>query len=291
MDHGQHEPAGRGRGEQAACRPVDVRERERERGRHEELPRRGRRQPERRVGAALRGRERGHRHLRADDRQRRANTAEEGVAGLVRDDDGEWREHRGLVQDNLRRVEEGDTRDERQEAMPERERVAGMQPTVGELVHGVERERVERLELAHAREMEEAVAPDLAGDPPEQNAQSDAEAQRPPAAGAEALGTGSAPNEGQRDDGGREQQHERQAKRPAHGERDRQRPEDHRQRPDERDRDAAQPERAGDDGAGEQQDPGREREPQQRHRSSSSGIRPDASQAATSLYIRPRSSR
>ena len=36
---------------------------------------------------------------------------------------------------------------------------------------------------------------------------------------------------------------------------------------------------------------GREREAQQGHRSSSSGMRPDASQSAASRYMRPRSSR
>ena len=174
--------------------------------------------------------------------------------------------------------------------MPEREGVAGVQPAVRELVDGVERERVERLELAHAREVEEAVAADLAGDVPEQDAEHRTRAEHPPAAG-QPLGARSAPGEPQRDDAGREQQHERQAQRRAGGERHRERSEQDRERPGERGRGAAQPERAGDDGAREQQDPGREREPQQRHRSSSSGIRPDASHAAASRYIRPRSSR
>ena len=85
---------------------------------------------------------------------------------------------------------------------------------------------------------------------------------------------------------GCEQQHERQAQRRAGDERHRERAEQDRERPGERGRGAAQPERAGDDGAREQQDPGREREPQQRHRSSSSGIRPEASQRG-SVAVHP----
>ena len=43
-----------------------------------------------------------------------------------------------------------------------------MEPAVRELVHPVQRQAVERDELAHAREMEEPVAPDLTCDVPEE---------------------------------------------------------------------------------------------------------------------------
>ena len=66
--------------------------------------------------------------------------------------------------------------------MPERERVAGVEPAVGELVDGVERERVERVELPHAREVEEPVAADLAGDVPEQEPEHGAGDEDPAAA-------------------------------------------------------------------------------------------------------------
>ena len=114
------------------------------------------------------------------DRDRRADAPEERVAGLVGDEQRERREHGGLVQDDLGRVDERDTRNERQKAVPEREGVAGMEAAVGELVDRLEREGVERLQLADPREMEEAVAADLAGDVPEQHAEHDAGAQHPP---------------------------------------------------------------------------------------------------------------
>src|SRR3712207_8063084 len=44
--------------------------------------------------------------------------------------------------------------------LPEREGVPRVQAAVAELVHGHERERVERLELPHAREVEQAVPSD-----------------------------------------------------------------------------------------------------------------------------------
>ena len=75
---------------------------------------------------------------------------------------GERREDARLVQNDARRVDAADLGDERQKPVPERERVAGMETPVGELVHPVQGEVAERDELAHAREMEEAVAADLA---------------------------------------------------------------------------------------------------------------------------------
>ena len=125
------------------------------------------------------GRERRDADLGAHDRDRGPDAPEERVARLVGDEKRERREHGGLVQDDLGRIEEGDAGDEREKAVPEREGVAGMQPAVRELVDRVERERVERLQLAHAREVEEAVAADLAGDVPEQHAQHRSGAEAP----------------------------------------------------------------------------------------------------------------
>ena len=65
------------------------------------------------------------------------------------------------MEHHLGRVDAADLRDERQEAVPERERIAGMEPAVGELVRALEREVVEREELLDAREVEEPVAADL----------------------------------------------------------------------------------------------------------------------------------
>ena len=53
--------------------------------------------------------------------------------------------------------------------MPERERVAGVQPAVGELADVLERQLVEREQLLDAGEVEEAVAADIAGDVPERD--------------------------------------------------------------------------------------------------------------------------
>ncbi len=49
-------------------------------------------------------------------------------------------------------------RDEREKAVPERERIAGVQAPVGELRHAVERQAVEVEELPRTREVEEPVS-------------------------------------------------------------------------------------------------------------------------------------
>ena len=70
-------------------------------------------------------------------------------------------------------IDPGEPRHEAHEHVPERERVAGVQPTVHELVHGLEPEVVERLELADAGEVEEPVAVQLPGDRPQRDAECD----------------------------------------------------------------------------------------------------------------------
>ena len=157
------------------------------------------------------------------------------------------------MQDDLGRIEEGDAGDERQKAVPEREGVAGMQAAVGELVDRLEREGVERLQLANAREVEEAVAADLAGDVPEQHAEHHSGSEHPPPPG-NPLRPRRAPHERERHDPGAEQQDERQRERRAGGERDGQRAEEERERPGEGDRDAPQPESACDHRSRPQQD-------------------------------------
>ena len=82
-------------------------------------------------------------------------------------------------------IDAGDPRDEREEAVPQRERVAGVQPAVLELVDGAQVQVAELDELPHARLVEEAVAGDGALDVPEQPAEHDAprEPDEPRAAG------------------------------------------------------------------------------------------------------------
>ena len=290
MDDGEHEPGGRGRGEQRARRPRRGCDRQRQCGWDEELPRSRRRQPERGVGAAAVRRERRDPDLREDDRDRRPHAAEERPPRLVRHEQRQRREHRRLVEDDVCRIDEGDASDERQEAVPERERITGVETAVGELVHRVERERAEGVELAHARKVEEPVAADLAGNRPEQEAEDGARAEDPPAA-RNPLGSRRATAGGERDDSDRDQQPDRQRQRAADEKGDRERAEDGSKRPGERRRGRAQPERASDREAGSQHERGREREPQQRHRRSSSGTEPEPSQAAPSRYILPRSPR
>ena len=55
--------------------------------------------------------------------------------------------------------------------MPEGKCVTGVEATVRELGHGRERETAELGELADARQVEEPVAADLAGDVPEEQSE------------------------------------------------------------------------------------------------------------------------
>ena len=127
-------------------------QRERERGRHEELTRRGRRQSEEDVGAAVpgakqiiatcargadaRGPASGGTAPSRPRTRRRRRAARGSTAGGRRPRSGSSPESLAI---------------EREEAVPERERVAGMQAAVRELRHAVER-RVRRGRAASARE-------------------------------------------------------------------------------------------------------------------------------------------
>jgi hypothetical protein len=209
VDDGEHESRRGNRGQETAARPLDIGERKGQRGGEQELACPCGRQPERGVGAAGRRGERRHGDGAADDGDGWAYPAEERVAGLVGHEQGHRGEHRRLVEHDVGRIDECDAGDEREEAVPERERVAGMEAAVGELVGGVERERPEGVELAHAREVEEPVAANLARDVPEQDTQDDAGPEHPPPA-RDLLRSGSAPRQRQRSQAGREQEHERQ---------------------------------------------------------------------------------
>ena len=73
-------------------------------------------------------------------------------------------------------VDSGQLRDQREEAVEERERVAGMEPAVAVLVDAPQRDRAEVDELAHAAEVEERVAA-VGRDPPERDSGREAERQ------------------------------------------------------------------------------------------------------------------
>ena len=139
----------------------------------------------------------------------------------------------------------GDLRDEREEAVPERKRVAGMQAAVGELRDAVEREVVELEELPGAGEMEQPVAlhdgaathrstPTIA---PQKSAHAAARNASPRSGQRRSDGATSAAS------GDDDEQDERQGQRGAERERDRQRAEHDDERPGERGRDAAHAER------------------------------------------------
>src|SRR6266536_1430920 len=66
-----------------------------------------------------------------------------------------------------RRVDVAEPGDKSNSRVPDRERIAGVEPSVPELVDDIERAQVERLQLADAREMEETVAVDRVRRPPD----------------------------------------------------------------------------------------------------------------------------
>ena len=79
-----------------------------------------------------------------------------------------------------------------------------METAVGELVDRLERQRVERVQLANTRKVEEAVAADLTRDMPEQDAQQHTGSEHPPPP-RDPLGPRRTPDERERDNPGAEQ--------------------------------------------------------------------------------------
>ena len=282
MHDGEDERGGRRRGEERPGRGTRRLHRKRERGREEQLARRGRGQRERGERPAVRRR---HRHERdaCGRRGRGGNDApEQRPTRLVGDHGGKRREHRRAVQHDVDRVGARDLRDQREEAVPQRERVAGMEPAVRELVERVQREVVEREELLHPREMEEAVTADVPGDVPEEQTEhrpggEDPAAcpERPRRRRARANGMAASPADDEQDEG--------DAERGRCGERDRERREHDRERPRDRRGQAADAERPRDECAGGEDDCHAEDElDEQEHQAISDSASPEPSQAATS---------
>ena len=185
------------------------------------------------------------------------------------------------MQHDVDRVGARDLRDQREEAVPQRERVAGMEPAVRELVERVQREVVEREELLYPREMEEAVTADVPGDVPEEQSEhrpggeDPAAARNARAASAAGEGNGGQPPDDEEDEG--------DAERGGCGERDRERREHERQRPSDRRRQAADAERPRDECAGGEHHCDAEDElDEQEHQAISDSASPEPSQAATS---------
>src|SRR5262249_56841465 len=87
----------------------------------------------------------------------RPASAEERPAGLVPREDCERCQDSRLVEDRPSRVDTRNLGDEREKTVPQRERIARVEPSVGELVDPMQRQVAERSELADTSEMEEPV--------------------------------------------------------------------------------------------------------------------------------------
>ena len=170
--HERERERGGSRGE--SRRPSRLPDEDEERGhqrRGEQVARRGRGQRERRVRAAASRRQACQRNGREQRRDAGPGRPQDRHARLVGDDERDGDEHARLVEERGTGVNSREPGDKSHEHVPERERVAGVEPAVHELVHGLEPEVVERLELADAGEVEEPVAVELAGDRPEGDAE------------------------------------------------------------------------------------------------------------------------
>src|SRR5699024_8591351 len=99
--------------------------------------------------------------------------AEECHPRLVHDCERDRRNGTRLVAHDVGRIDSGELRDQREEGMPEREGVAGVQAAVAELVDRSDVQVAELDELPYATEVEERVAVDRGCDVPQQGADDD----------------------------------------------------------------------------------------------------------------------
>ncbi len=316
MDERERERGRGDRGEHTPPRVAHRDEHQRERGRDEQLPARGGRQLEHAVRAAA---ARGQRDRRRGGRRHgrpQPPRAEERRPRLVGDEQRQGREPARLVEHDRGRVDAREPRDRGEERVPDRERVAGVEPAVGELPEPGQRERVELGELPHPPEVEQRVPLDPAGDLPQRDPEQEPGPGDRDGSDVEARGLrGSEPQATRHDDadgrrrhghedepeagvehdrGGEPDRHRRQRPHERAGRRrDPQRPrgEDPRQERDERGRAEAEPE----PDAALRKEPDEEQRDQRAggepHRSSSAGTEPDRSQRDVSAYVRPRSPR
>ena len=157
MDQREGKRARRQRRDQRQPRRPDEEHRQAHDGRDDQLTGGRRREVERVVGAAVPRRERDERDLAGQHREASPRRVEEGSTGLEGEQERERHEDRGLVEEHVGRVDPGEPADEREEPVPERERIPRMRSTVGELGDGVQREVVELRELPDPGEVEERV--------------------------------------------------------------------------------------------------------------------------------------
>ena len=234
----------------------------------EELGRSLSRLPQVRVDAAVSLSENPERHLPEHDGHGEAHRAEDGPAHLVGEHDGEWNEQAGLVEHDAGGIDAGEARDDRHAAVPERERVAGVEPAVQELADVVQRERVERIELADAAQVHEGVAGQDVVDRPQRAAEdqprgADGETDEPHARRLRLTRSDRAGDEDdERSRANRESEGDGEIERGTEGERERQPASDERDRPGERGSHGALSEAARHEPARQQQHDGRGREPE-----------------------------
>ena len=144
-----------------------------ERGGNEQLGGDAPRLPEEAIYASVPRREHLEGELCEDDGDREPDRAEDRPAHLEDEHEGDGHENARLVRGDARRIDTGEPGHEREPRMPHRERVAGMQPGMPELPDVVQRERMERLELPDAAEVEEDVAGEGALHEPDADAEPD----------------------------------------------------------------------------------------------------------------------
>src|SRR5207237_4765774 len=158
MDERESAGSRRRRQEQGARRLPSVGEEEGEQPRHEQLSRDGRRQRKGCKRATMPRRDPVQRDLRDHDPDPAPRGAKERTPRLVEEREGERRQHGRRVAPDGDRIDVREPRDQRQEPVPERKRVARMEAPVLELADVLERERAEDLELPDAGKVEERVA-------------------------------------------------------------------------------------------------------------------------------------
>ncbi len=167
VHEGERDRRGRDRQHLAAPSTRDQREDEREQRGGDQRPCDRRRQRQEVERSRSRAGEADQPHLGGRRRNARSVRAEERGAGRVREQDRQRGEDGRQVQHDDGRVDVGQARDHRQPGMPHRERVAGVEAAVAELVDHAERGQVERLELPHPAEVEQRVAVDRVRGPPD----------------------------------------------------------------------------------------------------------------------------
>ena len=271
-------------------RPAHAEEEQGDDGGQEELGRSLPRLPQVGVDAAVSLSESPERHLPEHDSHGEAHRAEDGPAHLVGEHDGDRNEQARLVERDGRGIDAGEARDDRHTAVPERKGVAGMQPAVQELADVVQRERVERVELADAAEVHESVAGQDVVDRPQRTAEdqprrADGEADEAHARRHD-LTRSDGPNDedDKRSRANRKSEGDGEVERGAEGEREREPAADERDRPGERGRQRPLPEAARHEPAGQEEHDGRGREPQPE---AEAGLRAAGARSRATLHHRP----